>query len=148
MSLRRTGSKLTRFVWNGLTASDCVNTERGGADFAASWKRNLKCHSNCFQCFFLSTAQAPFVSVLVLYEIIFSFQIQWRISWTDLTLAIYHFVLDLSPKTDLSLFVKRQSVQQVYSKCTHWYLMIKFFFLNGTKYLEIDMRTFQQYFLF
>ena len=28
------------------------------------------------------------------------------ISRTDLSLASYHFVLDLSPQTDLSLFVK------------------------------------------
>ena len=31
---------------------------------------------------------------------------QGPISQTDLSLATYHFVLDLSPKTDLSLFVK------------------------------------------
>ena len=36
----------------------------------------------------------------------FTHNTQGPISLTDLSLASYHFVLDLSPKTDLSLFMK------------------------------------------
>ena len=44
------------------------------------------------------------------------------ISQTDLSLVSYHFVLDLSPKTDLSLLVKLAPALNLYIKGLGSYL--------------------------
>ena len=53
----------------------------------------------------VSTGQRFFLAV-VIHKSIEVQSYQGPISRTDLSLASYHFVLYLSPKTDLSLFVK------------------------------------------